>query len=101
MKISKYNMANHIFTKGGRNIMNCFGMREYCMPGNGRKSMCTRFGILLIIIGVIWFLQRAGWLPSGFLGPLVLLLIGAWMLLISRLHGKNPVLGEPDSTVKR
>jgi uncharacterized membrane protein HdeD (DUF308 family) len=44
------------------------------------------FGILLIVIGLLWFAQRAGWFPSEIFGPLVLLTLGVWMIATSYLH---------------
>lgn len=41
----------------------------------------ARFGILLIVIGLLWIAQRAGWFPPGIFGPLVLLTLGVWMIV--------------------
>ena len=43
----------------------------------------ARFGILLVVIGLLWFGQRAGWVPLGFFSPLVLLTLGVWMIATS------------------
>jgi len=48
-----------------------------------------RFGILLIVIGLLWVGQRAGWVPLGFFGPLVLLTLGVWMIATSYLHKRQ------------
>ena len=45
-----------------------------------------RFGILLIVIGLLWFAQRAGWVPLEIFGPLVLLTLGVWMIVTSYLQ---------------
>jgi hypothetical protein len=54
---------------------------------SSRKKKCggTRSGILLIILGVLWFGQRIGWVPSIILGPLVLVIIGAWVAFTSSI----------------
>lgn len=46
------------------------------------KKRCggARLGILLIILGLLWFGQRIGWIPSTMLGPLVLVIIGVWVV---------------------
>jgi len=55
----------------------------------------ARFGILLIVIGLLWFGQRAGWFPLGFFGPLVLLTLGLWMTATSYLQKRQ---APPQST---
>jgi hypothetical protein len=55
----------------------------------------ARFGILLIVIGLLWFGQRAGWVPSGIFGPLVLLTLGLWMIATSYFHKQQ---APPQST---
>jgi uncharacterized membrane protein HdeD (DUF308 family) len=45
-----------------------------------------RFGILLIVIGLLWFAQRTGWFPLEIFGPSVLLTIGVWMIATSYFH---------------
>ena len=49
----------------------------------------ARFGILLIVIGLLWFAQRAGWFTSEIFGPLVLLTIGVWMTATSYLQKRQ------------
>ena len=49
-----------------------------------------RFGILLIVIGLLWFAQRAGWVPLEIFGPLVLLTLGVWMIVTSYLQKRQP-----------
>jgi len=44
------------------------------------------FGILLIVIGLLWIAQKAGWFPSEIFGPLVLLTLGVWMIVTSYLR---------------
>ena len=55
------------------------------------KKRCggTRLGILLIIIGLLWFGQRIGWVPSIILGPLVLVIIGAWVAFTSSMYRRE------------
>jgi hypothetical protein len=47
-----------------------------CMSWARKRCHRGRFGILLIVIGVLWLGQRAGWFPLEILGPLVLLTLG-------------------------
>jgi hypothetical protein len=44
-----------------------------------------KFGILLIVIGLLWFAQRAVWFPPEIFCPLVLLTLGVWMIVTSHL----------------
>ncbi len=55
------------------------------------KKRCggTRLGILLIILGFLWFGQRIGWFPSIILGPLVLVIIGAWVAFTSSIDKRE------------
>jgi len=48
-----------------------------------------RFSILLIVIGLLWFGQRAGWFPLEIFGPLVLLTLGVWMIATSYIHKRQ------------
>ena len=48
-----------------------------------------RFGILLILIGLLWFGQRAGWFPLEIFRPLVLLTLGVWMTTTSYLQKRQ------------
>ena len=54
-----------------------------CMSWVRKRGHRGRFGILLIVIGLLWFAQRAGWFPSEIFGPLVLLTLGLWMIATS------------------
>jgi hypothetical protein len=51
-----------------------------------KRCQRGRFGILLIVIGPLWFAQRAGWVPLEIFGPLVLLTLGVWMIATSYFH---------------
>jgi hypothetical protein len=57
-----------------------------CMCWIRKRWHRVRFGILLIVIGVLWLGQRAGWVPLDIFGPLVLLTIGIWMIVTSYLQ---------------
>ena len=61
------------------------------MPWFRKTHSCTRLGIVMIIIGLLWFGQRIGWFPSEVLGPLVLLTVGVWLVLASSV-AKRQVL---------
>ncbi|MEN6319428.1 MAG: hypothetical protein ABFD82_11825 [Syntrophaceae bacterium] len=60
-------------------------LRHYCATWMGKRSLRLRCGGLLVIIGLLWLAQRAGWILTGYLGPMVLLVIGFWLLVNSRL----------------
>ena len=53
------------------------------MCWNRKRCHRGRFGILLIVIGLLWFAQRAGWFPPEIFCPLVLLTLGVWMIVTS------------------
>ena len=60
-----------------------------CICWTRKRYHRARFGILLIVIGLLWFAQRAGWFPSEIFGPLVLLTIGVWMIATSYLQKRQ------------
>lgn len=53
------------------------------MCHTNKRYSRARFGILLIVIGLLWFGQRAGWFPLEIFGPLVLLTLGVWLIATS------------------
>jgi len=66
-----------------------------CMCWSRKRWHRARFGILLIVIGVLWLGQRAGWFPLEIFRPLVLLTLGVWIIVASYLQkGQAP----PQST---
>jgi hypothetical protein len=66
-----------------------------CMSWARKRCYRARFGILLIVIGMLWFAQRAGWFSSEIFGPLVLLTFGVWMIVTSYLQKRQ---APPQST---
>ena len=60
-----------------------------CMSWVRKRYRRARFGILLIVIGLLWFAQRAGWFPLEIFGPLVLLTLGVWIIATSYLHKRQ------------
>jgi len=66
-----------------------------CMSCVRKRCHRGRFGILLIVIGLLWFAQRAGWVPLEIFGPLVLLTLGVWMIVTSFLQKRQ---APPQST---
>lgn len=60
-----------------------------CMSWVRKRCRRARFGILFIVIGLLWFGQRAGWFPLGIFGPLVLLTLGVWMIVTSYLQKRQ------------
>jgi hypothetical protein len=70
-------------------------MREHdsmggdCMSWARKRCHRGRFGILLIVIGLLWFAQRAGWVPLEIFAPLVLLTLGVWMMATSYLQKRQ------------
>jgi len=70
-------------------------MDEYKSMG-GDSVCCTRerwhrarFGILLIVIGLLWFAQKAGWFPSEIFGPSILLALGLWIIVTSHFQKRQ------------
>jgi hypothetical protein len=66
-----------------------------CMSWGRKRCHCGRLGILLIVIGLLWFGQRAGWFPSEIFGPLVLLTLGLWMIATSYFHKQQALRQGP------
>jgi hypothetical protein len=64
-------------------------MGSDCMSWVRKRCHRTRFAILLIVIGLLWFAQRAGWFPLGIFGPLLLLTLGLWMIATSYLQKRQ------------
>ena len=60
-----------------------------CMCWTRKSRHSARFGMLLIVIGLLWFGQRAGWVPLEIFGPLVLLTLGVWMIVTSYLQKRQ------------
>jgi hypothetical protein len=60
-----------------------------CMSWARKRCRRGRFGFLLIVIGLLWFGQRAGWFPPEIFGPLVLLTLGVWMIVTSYLQKRQ------------
>ena len=67
------------------------------MCENRKRGHRGRFGVLLIVIGLLWLAQRAGWFPSEIFGPLVLLTLGLWMIATSYFHKQQ---APPQSTTR-
>ena len=55
------------------------------MCHTNKRYSRARFGILLIVIGLLWFAQKAGLFASDIFGPLILLTLGLWMIATSPL----------------
>jgi len=66
------------------------------MCENRKRGHRGRFGVLLIVIGLLWSAQRAGWFPSEIFGPLTLLTLGVWMIATSYLQKRQ---APPQSTI--
>ena len=60
-----------------------------CMSWVRKRSHRGRFGILLIVIGLLWLGQKVGWFPLEIFGPLVLLILGVWMIATSYLQKRQ------------
>jgi len=71
-------MENNHKQKLLKNGYGCYGWGKRCRD----YFRTIRFGILLIIIGFLWYGQRAGWFDSYLFGPMVLLVIGVWLVLV-------------------
>ncbi len=61
-----------------------------CMSWVRKRYSRAKLGIFLVVIGLLWFGQRVEWFPSKVFGPLVLLTFGVWMVILSRLHKRQP-----------
>jgi hypothetical protein len=47
-----------------------------------KRCGSARFGVLLMVIGLLWLAQRLGWFPPGIFGPLLVLVIGGWLCIV-------------------
>ena len=81
--ISKSNQPFLVPEQEGIDMHEYKSMGGDCMFWARKRWHRGRFGILLIVIGVLWFAQRAGWFPSEVFGPIVLLTLGVWMIATS------------------
>ena len=59
------------------------------MCRTNRRYSRARFGVLLIVIGLLWLAQKAGWFPPGIFDPLVLLTLGVWMIATAYLQKRQ------------
>jgi hypothetical protein len=55
-----------------------------------------RLGILLVLMGLVWAGSRAGWFDHTFLGPMMVMLVGAWLVGVTVVKRRRVF-----STVKR
>jgi uncharacterized membrane protein YidH (DUF202 family) len=39
-----------------------------------------RLGILLVLMGLVWLGSRMGWFDHTFLGPMLVMLVGVWLV---------------------
>lgn len=68
--------------------------RSWCKTRNSR----LRFGVLLVIVGLVWFGARMGFLPvewfhSELFWPGVVVMVGSWIVfksLIRRKYDNRP-----------
>ena len=62
-----------------------------------------RFGILLVLMGLVWMGSRAGWFDHALLGPLMVVLVGAWLVGVSMVkrHGLFSRSGIGDAVVNK
>jgi hypothetical protein len=87
--MSKFNRPFLVPEQEGNDMDEYKSMGGDCMSWVRKRYSRVRFGILLIVIGLPWFGQRAGWFPSGIFGPLVLLILGVWMIATSYLYKRQ------------
>ncbi len=46
------------------------------------------FGLLLVIIGVVWLAINQGWIPANWslLWPIIVIALGLWLMLAKKRH---------------
>ena len=62
-----------------------------------------RFGILLVLMGLVWLGSRAGWFDHALVGPLMVVLAGAWLVGVSMVkrHRVFSTSGIGDAVVNK
>ena len=48
-----------------------------------------RFAILLVLMGLVWLGSRAGWFDHALLGPLMVTLVGAWLVVVAMVKRRR------------
>ena len=67
---------------------------SFCRSWSFGRNSRTGFGVLLLTIGLVWLGAKTGYIPmewfhSGFFWPAVVILIGAWIIVKSRIRRKH------------
>ena len=67
---------------------NCW---NWCM-GDERKGRRggAGFGVFLIVVGLLWLGETAGWFRSEYVWPVAIVAFGLWITIISRIRLKKP-----------
>lgn len=60
------------------------------MWGGNRRQRRVRLGVLLLLLGALWLGKAAGWIPPVLFGPLVVILLGLWLVGVAL--SKRPAL---------
>ena len=55
--------------------------QTYCGPAEGHYSRKKWCGSLMILIGLLWLSACLGWFDAALFGPVLLMLIGTWIIL--------------------
>jgi hypothetical protein len=83
--------------KGGENremLRNYFSCCNWQGLYGNKLNRGIRFGILLIVIGLFWYGIKVEWFPTQWVNarvfaPVVLMLVGVWILIGSILRKKS------------
>lgn len=63
---------------------------DWCGGGTrGGRGSHSRFGILLIAIGLLWLADSVGWIQAEHFWPLAMIAFGLWIGVFSRIRLKS------------
>jgi hypothetical protein len=83
-------------TRTQRHSVDCCECPDVC----NNRTVALRLGALLVAVGLVWLAITIGWIPngwyhSGFFWPVVIILVGLWIVIRGVLGGKGIFLKRP------
>lgn len=63
---------------------------NWCAGGDAKKRRGgAGFGVLLIVAGLLWLGDTAGWFRSEYVWPVAIVAFGLWITIFSRIRFKK------------